>query len=66
MAAPPRDYIAITKVFLGSFLLDPGTYLRELEYFCFQEATKCKIMEKLEKCKLKFFVTLLMNPTTFA
>jgi hypothetical protein len=25
--APPRDYIAITKFFLGSFLLDPGTYL---------------------------------------
>jgi hypothetical protein len=41
--APPRNYIAIAKFFLGSFLLDPETYLRELEYFCFQEAVKCKI-----------------------
>jgi hypothetical protein len=31
MTAPFRNYIAITKFFLGSFLLDPGTYLRELE-----------------------------------
>jgi hypothetical protein len=43
MAAPPRDYIAIDKFFLGSFLLDPGAYMRELEYFYFQEAVKCKI-----------------------
>jgi hypothetical protein len=41
--APLRDYIAITKFFLGSIPLDPRTYLRELEYFCFQEAVTCKI-----------------------
>jgi hypothetical protein len=29
--APAKGYIAIAKFFLGSFLLDPGTYLEELD-----------------------------------
>jgi hypothetical protein len=68
--APPRDYIAIGKFFLGSFLLDPGTCLRELELtFIFKRLSivnQYKIIEKSKKYKLKFVVTLLMNPVTFA
>jgi hypothetical protein len=43
---PLRTYEMHSVTFskLGvTFLLDPGTYLRELEYSCFQEAVNCKI-----------------------
>jgi hypothetical protein len=43
MAALIRDYIAIVKFLLGSFLLDSGTYLWELKYFCSQETVNYKI-----------------------
>jgi hypothetical protein len=70
MEAPPRGYIAIAKFFLGSFLLVSGAYLRELELtFIFKRLSIVKSIynyRKLENCKLKFVVTHLMNPTTFA
>jgi hypothetical protein len=49
--SPGRVHIALSKIFSGSFLLDPGTYLRESEYFYFQNAVT--LLMKIKKMQTK-------------